>query len=533
MRCLIQTALLVIVAGSIMAQNLVPNGGFESTAACPYQPGQLYLAAPWDTLNVSSDLFSACANPVGNCQSVNVPENFAGSVSAHNGNGYAGFMAYSASITNYREYMQTPLIQPLMAGEIYKVTAWLRKATNCTHAVASIGITLSSGALTQTGTLPLGFPAQVENQGVLNVNNQWVVLEGFIIANGGENNITIGNFRDDNTSGVVLTGSSGNQCSIQGAYYFLDDVSVIRIAETLSINGPQITCPGVQVTLTGITNTTGWWSTQANPQTPISNLPLLTVSPQTTTTYIYNGILSQASFTIEVIDPPVINLGHNATICEGNSLTLDAFNPHSTYQWTTGATTSSITVNATGIYMVAVHNGGCANRDTFYLTVLHSPEVKFPQGMTLCPLTNQSITLDAGNDGSVYHWMPGNQASSSISVTNGGVFSVIKEYANGCTRSAEVEIKEVCEPMVFIPKAFSPNGDGINDRLMVEASGIEAYNIRIFNRWGGLIFESNSQSWDGKNAPEGMYIHQTNFTFIDSEGKLRSRKLFGNIVLIR
>lgn len=533
MKCLIQTALLVAVSGNLIAQNLVPNGGFESTATCPNQPGQLYLASPWDTLNASADLFSSCAGSIGNCQSVNVPENFAGSVSAHNGNSYAGFTAYSASNSNYREYMQAPLIQPLQSGEIYKVTAWLRKASNCTHAVASIGMTLSSGALTQTGTLPLGFPAQVENQGVLNVSNQWVILEGFILATGGENNITIGNFRDDNTSGSVLIGSSGNPCTIQGAYYYIDDVSVVKITETLSITGPQVTCPGVPVTLTGITNTTGWWSTQANPQTPISNLALLTVSPQTTTTYYFNGMLTQASITIEVIDPPVINLGHNATICEGNSITLDAYNPNSTYQWTTGATTSSITVNTTGIYMVAVHNGGCANRDTFYLTVLNAPEVTFQEGMILCPLIYHTITLDAGNDGTLYQWMPGNQTTSSIAITNGGVYSVIKEYANGCTRTAEVEIKEVCEPVVYVPKAFTPNGDGINDRLMVEATGIESYTIRIFNRWGALIFESQSNPWDGKNIPEGMYIHQTSYTYIDEEGKLRNRKISGSIVLIR
>lgn len=110
---------------------------------------------------------------------------------------------------------------------------------------------------------------------------------------------------------------------------------------------------------------------------------------------------------------------------------------------------------------------------------------------------------------------------------------MIKEYANGCTRTAEVEIKEVCEPVVYVPKAFTPNGDGINDRLMVEATGIESYTIRIFNRWGALIFESQSNPWDGKNIPEGMYIHQTSYTYIDEEGKLRNRKISGSIVLIR
>lgn len=532
MKCLTQAALLVTIVCHVNAQNLVPNGGFESAAACPSQPGQLYLASPWDTLNASSDLFSSCAQATGNCQSVNVPENFAGSVTAHNGNNYAGFIAYSSISSNYREYLQTPLLQPLQAGEIYQITAWLRKSPHCTHAVASLGITLSSGSLTQFGTSPLGFTPQVENQGVMNVDNQWVLLKGFIIANGGENNLVIGNFRDDNNSGAVFTGGS-NPCTISGAYYFIDDVSVTHVVENLTISGQQVSCPGLPVTLTGQTNTIGWWSTQSNPQTPISTLPLLTVSPSVTTTYYYNGLLTQASFTIEIVDPPVINLGHNAIICEGESVTLDAYNPNSTYQWTTGATTSSITVNSTGIYMVSVHNGGCSGRDTFYLTVLPAPEVKFQQGLTLCPLTGQTIKLDAGDDGSYYQWQPYNQTGSSITVSAGGIYSVIKEYANGCKREASVEIKEKCEPMVFIPNAFTPNGDGINDRLKVEASGIENYSISIFNRWGKLVFESGTMEWDGKNEPSGLYIYRSVYSFTDEEGKLRSREIFGNILLIR
>jgi gliding motility-associated-like protein len=183
--------------------------------------------------------------------------------------------------------------------------------------------------------------------------------------------------------------------------------------------------------------------------------------------------------------------------------------------------------------MVSVHNGGCSGRDTFYLTVLPAPEVKFQQGLTLCPLTGQTIKLDAGDDGSYYQWQPYNQTGSSITVSAGGTYSVIKEYANGCKREASVEIKEKCEPMVFIPNAFTPNGDGINDRLKVEASGIENYSISIFNRWGKLVFESGTMEWDGKNEPSGLYIYRSVYSFTDEEGKLRSREIFGNILLIR
>lgn len=54
-------------------------------------------------------------------------------------------------------------------------------------------------------------------------------------------------------------------------------------------------------------------------------------------------------------------------------------------------------------------------------------------------------------------------------------------------------------PTLYIPNAFTPNGDGINDRFGVEAQGIKTFNMKIFNRWGELVFESENikDTWDG------------------------------------
>jgi gliding motility-associated-like protein len=524
---------LLFWAGTLMSQNLAPNGGFESVVACPTQPSQLYLASPWDTLNASADLFSSCRPPSSNCQSINVPSNFAGTASAYQGNNYAGFLAYTIGGT-YREYLQVPLIQPLQAGKIYRLSAQVRWAEHSSCAIVTLGMTLSMGPISQTGTLPLGFSPLVEYQhGLMNISNQWILLQGFIIASGGENYLTIGNFRDDAASGMVMVTNGTYPCQINGAYYYIDDVSVVRIEESVHISGPSATCPGVPVTLTGSTNTIGWWSTQTDPNTPISFLPIITVTPQTTTTYYFNGLITHDSITIEIVDPPVVNLGHNAIICEGQQLTLDAYNPNSTYQWSNGATTSSITVTGTGIYIVTVDNGACAVSDTFFLTVLSAPAVWFPSGLSLCPLLQQTLTLDAGAGASGYLWSPGHQTTSSITVTSPGMYSVIKEYANGCQRQASVEIKEFCQPLIFIPKAFSPNGDGINDELEVVTSAIISYHIRIYNRWGHLVFESTGQPWKGHQAPEGVYIHHTTYTFSNSENQLTTRQLHGTILLIR
>ena len=74
---------------------------------------------------------------------------------------------------------------------------------------------------------------------------------------------------------------------------------------------------------------------------------------------------------------------------------------------------------------------------------------------------------------------------------------------------------EVIPPLsVFIPDAFTPNGDGINDTFGVKGEGIQNFTLRIFNRWGEVVFESYNpkQQWDGTYAGKpvkgDMYVYQ-------------------------
>jgi large repetitive protein len=80
------------------------------------------------------------------------------------------------------------------------------------------------------------------------------------------------------------------------------------------------------------------------------------------------------------------------------------------------------------------------------------------------------------------------------------------ENAFGCIGSDTINFKVNCDPnQLFIPNAFSPDGDGTNDVLMVRGKGISAVKyFRVFNRWGQLVFERNNinvndpqQGWNG------------------------------------
>jgi gliding motility-associated-like protein len=93
---------------------------------------------------------------------------------------------------------------------------------------------------------------------------------------------------------------------------------------------------------------------------------------------------------------------------------------------------------------------------------------------------------------------------------------------------------EVVPPLsVFIPDAFTPNGDGINDLFGVKGEGLTNFNLRIFNRWGEVLFESSNpkQQWDGtykgKPVQGDTYVYQLYASGLGS--KIRT----GSVTLVR
>lgn len=78
--------------------------------------------------------------------------------------------------------------------------------------------------------------------------------------------------------------------------------------------------------------------------------------------------------------------------------------------------------------------------------------------------------------------------------------------ANTNISSLSNTAEAVPKAILYIPSAFTPNGDGVNDKFGVKAQNITDFNLRIFNRWGELVFESNNISdlWDGKYHGEAI-----------------------------
>ena len=119
-------------------------------------------------------------------------------------------------------------------------------------------------------------------------------------------------------------------------------------------------------------------------------------------------------------------------------------------------------------------------------------------------------------------------------VSNPGIYTLIA--TNECETamtSWNIQVED-CNCSVFLPNAFSPNGDGINDQFRAEPDCLlEQFQLRIYDRWGREVFISNAvnNSWSNMNAKPGVYYWQLQYKGeLDRRGLVRKH---GNVLLVR
>ncbi|MEM9022195.1 MAG: T9SS type B sorting domain-containing protein, partial [Bacteroidota bacterium] len=191
-------------------------------------------------------------------------------------------------------------------------------------------------------------------------------------------------------------------------------------------------CPGSIVFLdASVPNGSYVWSTGA------TTASLVTNAPGTYTVTVTRGTCAKAdTVTVTARSAPVVNLGADTVLCEGQRLVLNAGTVNATYAWTTGSSAASITVFNTGTYGVVV-NDGCAATDSIRVQVVPAPAVDLGPDPFLCPGT--AVTLATGLAGDAHTWSNGSTANSLV-VNLAGTYGVVVRNSVGCTGSDSVEV---------------------------------------------------------------------------------------------
>lgn len=202
------------------------------------------------------------------------------------------------------------------------------------------------------------------------------------------------------------------------------------------------------------------------------------------------------------------------------------------YLWNTGFNGGKITTTGFGDYWLELEQNGCKVRDTIKVTPRPRPTVNLGIDTTICKYKSIVLKTESSNYNS-YLWSTG-ETTASILVNQIGTYYV-KVTQNSCEASDTLQVfPGDCD--VYIPTAFTPNNDNLNETFgVIDNVTLQYFSMQIYSKWGQFIFSSNdvNKKWDGtfkgKKMPNGAYLWMLNYT------NIHGRKFYdqGTVMIIR
>jgi gliding motility-associated-like protein len=390
-----------------------------------------------------------------------------------------------------------------------------------------------------------------------------------VVASGGNNAYTYSSTGTSYQNGSTLIVAEGNYTVFvkdgNGCIASVGPVVVPKINTiTLDAGADTDICEGTSYTINATSNTgTINWT----PAVALTNTTTLTPTTSTTDTTKYYVTASFGTCTrtdsvmINVWPAPVPDAGDDDGICFGITAQLQGTGGV-TYQWATDPSFVSSTdisdpvvkptVTTTYyLHVTDIHDCHSLQHDEVVVNV--TPSVKIFAGRDTLVAINQPLQLHAieTNNSGVTKWewsgtqhlsdpfVAGPVATFPYPVTTSPyeyTYTITGTTAEGCQGSDEIKIKVYQGPEIYVPSAFTPNGDGKNDWLIALPVGIKEFKfLRVYNRWGQIVFttQNPSRGWDGTisgaDQQTGVFIWTAEG--IDYTGKKVTRK--GMTTLIR
>jgi gliding motility-associated-like protein len=361
-----------------------------------------------------------------------------------------------------------------------------------------------------------------------------------------------GDFPNLGQGQYIITAKDGNGCVSTTA-------TTLNIANTLTIStGASLTiCAGIDAGLMASGNGNQWsWTPTAGLNNPASPTPK--ASPAVTTTYYVIESLNACTLidsqTVFVNPAPTADAGADVTTCYGKDVQLQGSGGQSC-EWSPSTYLNDSTqpdpivnhpLNSVTYHLTVIDAQGCKSLNSAVAQLYVTPPAKLFAGDDTAVVQNQPVQLhaiDVNNSGfSTYNWSPSYGLDNPdindpvATLTEGTTYVVTASTADGCESTDTIRVTVYTKSGIYVPNAFTPNGDGRNDVFRPILIGVKKMNyFAIYNRWGQQVYktESNGAGWDGRVNGEmqlpGAYVWQV--SGVDYQGNNIQSK--GTVILIR
>ncbi len=374
----------------------------------------------------------------------------------HKGIGYAQVSLKKGLIG--RSFISQLLTDTLQAGQEYCVEFYTRPFLFSVFLSNNIGVYFSADTLDYYA-YTTGITPHVEASQIITDTTKWTRVKGSFVAQGNEHFINLGNFRHDTASTMVLSNFNIHWWFVYNIpTYLIDAVSVYKPTDTLY----TVTLPKDTLLCPGET------------------LDLVAV--------LDSGFKLQDTVT--------------------------------TYLWSTGSTDSNITVTQPGSYWVQTTiNKRWVQTDTIVVSYFDANyTLDLPDSVGFCE--NETANIVANNIPlTKYYWSNGD-TTWGISIGYPTTLQLTAVTPCYTLQESVTVYQKQCETYIYIPNAFTPDGDGKND--FFEFFGVpEPLTLIVFNRWGGIVYQNPNyqNNWDGTNngepLPAGVYSYLIEYLYVN------------------
>ncbi|MBN9296498.1 MAG: PKD domain-containing protein [Filimonas sp.] len=338
---------------------------------------------------------------------------------------------------------------------------------------------------------------------------------------------------------------------------------VIHPLPALLLNNDTTICKNSTIILSASGATTYLWTTDGNTFIQNANTASPIITPATDARYLIHavndyGCVKDSGVLVKVAEPANLSVSPPVTICAGDRTRLWVKGNTNQFLWSNASSLSNAQsptpvaspLVTTSYVVKGFSNNVCPDEtDSVLVTVVQMPTVDL--GPDITTPAGTAITLQPTITGNIssYNWYPATGLSCSdcakpnFTANANTAYTLTVSTKEGCKAADNINIYVLCnKSSVFIPDAFTPNGDGKNDVFYIMGYGIQSIkNFSVFDRWGKMVFHKQNCNANDRNAGwnglvDGRHVSQsTTFVYtaevICAEGKSVFFK--GTVVLIR
>ncbi|MEM1214580.1 MAG: gliding motility-associated C-terminal domain-containing protein, partial [Bacteroidota bacterium] len=192
------------------------------------------------------------------------------------------------------------------------------------------------------------------------------------------------------------------------------------------------------------------------------------------------------------------------------TLALTANRPLTDAVWNNGQTGTIVNIDQTGTYDFTATDGYCSLSDTFSVQDLYE-DFPLPWLTAIDTLTcsrNLPLQLPLPSPYAGEIQLNGQPTGSALTLPNAGTYELNLRIEN-CLESVPISVDTLdCAARIYLPNAFSPNNDGVNDRVFPQGVNFETLSLQVFDRWGNLVHQAigPNADWNGCQGRQPVTI---------------------------